>query len=252
MLSPPHYGARPGGGGGDISRGPIHPEQALDRTELDRLLDPAPLDAETGWRTLPDGVAYAAVRTEMPGVNADMVDWWFDWHQRDPIRYQIWFLATLFFWNCSAATRAIAPNSPLLGRSGFPSRLRVTDSRPSRPLVLREQSPPEPVVERRIHKGPARREDSRRRTQPRRVGGASGCRYRETPDPASGQHSASRERPCPSHSRSRSPRRRSVSRANRCPQRQILKLRLAGDGSLLPRRFRALTLKMCLPFFRCL
>jgi DAPG hydrolase PhiG domain len=78
-----------------ISRGPIHPEQALDRTELDRLLDPAPLDAETGWRTLPDGVAYAAVRTEMPGVNADMVDWWFDWHQRDPIRYQIWFLATL-------------------------------------------------------------------------------------------------------------------------------------------------------------
>jgi hypothetical protein len=74
-----------------IARGPIHPEQAFERSELDRLLDPVPLDAEIGWCTLPDGVAYVAVRTEMPGVSADMVDWWFDWHPRDPIRYRIWF-----------------------------------------------------------------------------------------------------------------------------------------------------------------
>ncbi len=31
--------------------------------DLDRLLDPAPLPAETGWCTLPDGVGYVAVRT---------------------------------------------------------------------------------------------------------------------------------------------------------------------------------------------
>src|SRR5271166_2481136 len=75
----------------EIALGPIDPADALDRRELDRLLDPAPLAAETGWCTLPDGVAYAAVRTEMPGVTGEMVDWWFDWHQRDPIRYQLWF-----------------------------------------------------------------------------------------------------------------------------------------------------------------
>lgn len=74
-----------------IAHGPIDPGGALDRRELDRLLDPAPLRAEIGWCTLPDGVAYTAVRTEMPGVTGEMVDWWFDWHPRDPIRYQLWF-----------------------------------------------------------------------------------------------------------------------------------------------------------------
>ena len=27
----------------------------------------------------------------MPGVSGEMIDWWFDWHQRDPIRYRVWF-----------------------------------------------------------------------------------------------------------------------------------------------------------------
>jgi DAPG hydrolase PhiG domain len=74
-----------------IARGPIDPDGALDPAQLDRLLDPAPLNAETGWCMLPNGVAYAAVRTVMPGVTGEMVDWWFDWHQREPLRYQIWF-----------------------------------------------------------------------------------------------------------------------------------------------------------------
>ena len=26
----------------------------------------------------------------MPGVSAEMVDWWFDWHPREAIRYRIW------------------------------------------------------------------------------------------------------------------------------------------------------------------
>ncbi len=74
-----------------IARGPIDPDQALPRDALDRLLDPAPVDAETGWCVLPGGVHYAAVRTAMPRVSAEMVDWWFDWHPRDPIRYRLWF-----------------------------------------------------------------------------------------------------------------------------------------------------------------
>jgi phloretin hydrolase len=73
-----------------IERGPIDPGEALPLPELDRLLDPAPLVAETGWCSLPDGVGYVAVRTPMPEVSAEMVDWWFDWHPRDPVRYRIW------------------------------------------------------------------------------------------------------------------------------------------------------------------
>ncbi len=73
-----------------IDRGPIDPRDALALGDLDRLLDPAPLPRETGWCTLPDGVGYVAVRTAMPRVTGEMVDWWFDWHPRDSLRYRAW------------------------------------------------------------------------------------------------------------------------------------------------------------------
>ncbi len=73
-----------------IEAGPIAPSEALDRSSPDSLLDPAPMAAETGWCVLPDGVGYVAVRTAMPSVSAEMVDWWFDWHPRESLRYRIW------------------------------------------------------------------------------------------------------------------------------------------------------------------
>ncbi len=73
-----------------VAGGPMDPSLALGRDDLDRLCDPAPLPAETGWCTLPDGVGYVAARTAMPGVTGEMVDWWFDWHPREPIRYRVW------------------------------------------------------------------------------------------------------------------------------------------------------------------
>lgn len=73
-----------------LEGGPIDPARALPLAEIDRLRDPAPLATETGWCRLPDGVAFVAVRTAMPGVSEEMVEWWFDWHPRDPLRYRIW------------------------------------------------------------------------------------------------------------------------------------------------------------------
>lgn len=73
-----------------IEHGPIDPAAALARIDAERLLDPEPLAVETGWCTLPDGVGYVAVRTPMPDVTGEMVDWWFDWHPREAIRYRIW------------------------------------------------------------------------------------------------------------------------------------------------------------------
>jgi DAPG hydrolase PhiG domain len=73
-----------------IDAGPIDPARALALADVQRLLDPAPLAAETGWCTLADGVAYVAVRTAMPTVTAEMVDWWFDWHPRESLRYCVW------------------------------------------------------------------------------------------------------------------------------------------------------------------
>jgi phloretin hydrolase len=73
-----------------IERGPLDAGQAQSASEVDLLLDPAPLPGECGWCTLPDGCGYVAMRTEMPGSSGEMVDWWFDWHPRDPVRYRIW------------------------------------------------------------------------------------------------------------------------------------------------------------------
>jgi hypothetical protein len=74
----------------EIERGPIDPRDALSQEDLDRLLDPTPLPAENGWCLLADGCGYVAVRTEMPGVTGEMVDWWFDWHPRESLRYRVW------------------------------------------------------------------------------------------------------------------------------------------------------------------
>jgi hypothetical protein len=73
-----------------IERGPVDSSTALPLAGIERLRDPAPLAVESGWCWLPDGVAYVAVRTVMPVVSAAMVDWWFDWHPRDPLRYRVW------------------------------------------------------------------------------------------------------------------------------------------------------------------
>ncbi len=73
-----------------IECGPLAPERALARDAVDRLVDPLPVEEETGWCTLPDGVGYVAVRTAMADVTGEMIDWWFDWHPREAIRYRVW------------------------------------------------------------------------------------------------------------------------------------------------------------------
>jgi hypothetical protein len=73
-----------------IERGPLAAHDALALEAVDRLIDPSPLAGESGWCVLPDGVAYVAVRTAMPEVSGEMVDWWFDWHPRESLRYRAW------------------------------------------------------------------------------------------------------------------------------------------------------------------
>jgi phloretin hydrolase len=74
-----------------IAAGPMDAADALSPGELRRLLEPGDLPGETGWCRLRDGSGYTAVRTAMPGIDGEMLDWWFDWHPHDPLRYRIWF-----------------------------------------------------------------------------------------------------------------------------------------------------------------
>lgn len=73
-----------------VMKGPISPAQALPFGERNRLFEAGYLEAETGYCVMPDGTGYVANLTKMPGVTAEMFDWWFAWHGLDNLRYKIW------------------------------------------------------------------------------------------------------------------------------------------------------------------
>ena len=54
------------------------------------LLDDGYEHVETGYVLGGDGSMTVAARTPMPGVTAEMWDWWFGWHGCDPRRYKLW------------------------------------------------------------------------------------------------------------------------------------------------------------------
>lgn len=74
----------------ELAAGPIDPSLALGESAIDRLLDSSLMEAECGYCFMPDGVGYVAMRVPMPEVTGEMVDWWFDWHPDDPLRYRVW------------------------------------------------------------------------------------------------------------------------------------------------------------------
>ncbi|ACL02218.1 hypothetical protein Dalk_0511 [Desulfatibacillum aliphaticivorans] len=74
-----------------IEKGPHSHALALPLEDINALLSPGYLDIETGFCNMPDGSVYVAVKTEMPKVTGDMLDWWFWWHPMQSLRYKIWF-----------------------------------------------------------------------------------------------------------------------------------------------------------------
>ncbi len=58
-------------------------------TELERLLDPAPMPLETGYERLPDGSLHVACRTDMHGCTGEMFEWWFRFRP-DTQKYVWW------------------------------------------------------------------------------------------------------------------------------------------------------------------
>ena len=70
-----------------------------------------------------DGSGYVAVRTFFPGATSEMIDWWFEWAQREEdIRYKIWYPGA--HYAMSEAPTPGAPEyvnpKPYWGKSRFP------------------------------------------------------------------------------------------------------------------------------------
>lgn len=73
-----------------VASGPASTDKALALENIDQLTKTGYLEMENGYSLLEDGTAYVAVRTDLPGVNRDMIHWWFWWHALKDIRYKIW------------------------------------------------------------------------------------------------------------------------------------------------------------------
>lgn len=55
-----------------------------------RMSRPGYDPVETGWFETPDKRLHVSVLTDMPGVRAEMWDWWFGWHSSESARYKLW------------------------------------------------------------------------------------------------------------------------------------------------------------------
>ncbi|KAK7569202.1 hypothetical protein IWX91DRAFT_328667 [Phyllosticta citricarpa] len=53
-------------------------------------MQPGYLQMENGWTVGQDGTLMIAVRTAIPEITGEMLDWWFGWHQVDSARYKLW------------------------------------------------------------------------------------------------------------------------------------------------------------------
>jgi hypothetical protein len=59
--------------------------------DKNKLLWDAEIQNEIGFTLLPSGSWLVGMKTEMPGVTREMIDWWFWWHAQEKERYQVWF-----------------------------------------------------------------------------------------------------------------------------------------------------------------
>ena len=73
-----------------MNAGPVDSSLALSISDRSKLMEPGYLDVETGYTVMPDGSGFAATLVKMPGVIPEMLDWWFNWHELEGLRYAIW------------------------------------------------------------------------------------------------------------------------------------------------------------------
>lgn len=76
--------------GQGLLQSPMSNCQGFSSRDCHHLLKPGYLPIESGFTQLPSGEMFVAVKTNMPGVIGDMIDWWFGWHSNESQRYKLW------------------------------------------------------------------------------------------------------------------------------------------------------------------
>jgi hypothetical protein len=73
-----------------VNAGPVDSLKATTIHNRGDIMKPGYLDVETGYTVMPDGSGFAATSVKMPGVTPEMLDWWFNWHPLEGLRYALW------------------------------------------------------------------------------------------------------------------------------------------------------------------
>lgn len=55
------------------------------------ILSNRDLQTEAGYIKMTDGTYLVSMVCPMPAITAEMIQWWFWWHAKDSLRYQVWY-----------------------------------------------------------------------------------------------------------------------------------------------------------------
>jgi hypothetical protein len=104
-----------------VNSDPERHDRATPIQDRAALAETGYLEMETGYAVMPDGSGVAATLVKMPGVTPEMLDWWFNWHCLEDLRYAIW---------CPVAHYAVRAKDPArhLDDSGIPPASRIHGS----------------------------------------------------------------------------------------------------------------------------
>lgn len=102
-----------------VNNGSINKDLALEfkLNELQKIFDKEYVGVENGYCSMEDGSGFASSKVFMKDVTLDMMDWWFNWHCLEDLRYAIW---------CPVAHNGIKAKSPdkHLDSSGVDLKIR--------------------------------------------------------------------------------------------------------------------------------
>lgn len=92
----------------------LEPTLATPFAARDRFLDVNSDVLDVGFCVAPDGTGFVANSTFMPGVTAEMFDWWFAWHCTGPdLRYKIWDRDDHYHARALSPEYVLDPNVPM-------------------------------------------------------------------------------------------------------------------------------------------
>lgn len=100
-----------------LSGGPMDPTAALPIEKRNDLFLPGYLPGETGFCVMENGTGYLANLTHMPGVSAQMFEWWFAWHSLEDLRYKIWDPEDHFYARQQMRAKTLDASLPMRERT---------------------------------------------------------------------------------------------------------------------------------------